>query len=402
MTPQPQSHEHVSFGTQCLVALVLIFGYGASAVQRQSLATLSSLIGRELHLPYTQIGQIFSAMTFGLIAGYVVLSVVIVLAGTRWGLVAALAGSSVAAAASALAPSYGVLLASRFLLGFFAAGLVPAAVQSAREWFPSHMRPLVIGAVLAGGPAVSLLSSTLITAAMRFVGWRAISIAAALPTLVVAVFCLAMWPRPPAPEPFRGVSTPAIASAGMAALGLLFAAPAYYAVVSYLPVYQSTRGIGISTIRTAASVHQILNMWGALLPGVIAWVMMDTGKQAARVRALLLTICGCLLPLAALGSLHLTAAVLIAGALPGMGYFAWSVLLYWAVADSLPAGGVAVGAGIAGLMGTVGSLAVSALSTGFGGLAGFGNMFLVAGAVAMVGLIAVLALAWYLRSEPAG
>jgi MFS family permease len=393
------SRRPVSFGTQCLVGLTLILGYGGIILQRQTLSYFAPAVRAELHLSSAEFAQLFTALSIGLIAGYAVMTAVVAVAGARWALLAGFAGVSVAAILSGLAPGYGVLVVTRFLLGFFAGALLPAGVQSARDCFPSHMRPMLIGFLFASGAAASFLSPLLLPLALRFAGWRPLSSLTALPTLLAAVLCLTVWPAPvPVPGISRGVSTSAIASAGMAAIGLLFAAPALATLATYLPVHQS-RNFGLSSVRTTTSVAQLFNLWGAVLTGAIAWVMMEVGGRAGRVRAVLLTVYGCILPLVALAAIPNRAATLIASVLPGLAYFGWATLLYWAVADNLPQRGVAIGAGLAALMATVGSLAANAIPQTLGARYGYPALFVLAGVVAAMGAAAVLVLAWFSRDE---
>jgi len=404
--PMPASYataaapEPVSAGERGWVALVLIFGYGASYFQRAGLSAVVFGIRDALHISTVQLGLVFSIFAFGLMAGYILMTVVTVLCGARRSLAAAFIGVSLASCASGLVPGYGGLLAARFLLGVFMGGLLPGAVQAARDWFPPSLRPLLIGAVLTAGPAVSLGAVPLLTFAAQHLGWQAVFMITGLPTLIAAGMCLAWWPTPAAPEPFRGISTPAFASSGMVALGLLFGAPVSY-VTSMAPAYLQRLGGNISTIAVTGSAIPLANCFGALLAGVMAWALMSGRTPPSRVRAALLTVFGCLLPVIALGGIGSQWVVTMASALAMIGYAGWSALLYSAVADAFPARGVAVGAALGALMASIGGMAGPAVFAGMiAEVSGYGAVFAAAGATAVVGVAGVLLLAWLVGREP--
>jgi ACS family hexuronate transporter-like MFS transporter len=392
--------EAAGAGAQCLVALVLVFGYGANYLQCQALPVMAPLLRADLGFSNSQYAQIVTAFLIGMMAGYVLMTVLTVLCGARWGLVAAFAGASLAACASVAFPSYGGLLATRFLLGFFTGGLLPAAVQSARDWFPPRVRPLLIGTVLAAGPALWLLAPPLLVFGSLHFGWRPVLIVTGLPTLVAAVLCLAAWPKSPAREPF-GVSTAAVASSGMVALGLLFAAPIYGFAISWLPMYlQRDRAINVQTLGILGIAMPAAAIGGALLAGVLACALTDSATRAWRVRAVLLTVFGCLLPIMALtGSANNWVIAIGLGSLSVMAYMGWSVLLYSAVADALPARAVAAAAAIGALMGALGGVASSAALGRLLEAHGFATLLVVMGATAAVGVVGVLLLAWLCAPE---
>jgi MFS family permease len=119
-----------------VILLVLMFGWGASQWQRASLSVLVPVLQAEWGLSASPCGMVFTAFVFGMMGGYVLMTVVTALLGTRWGLAVGFAGAALASVASGFAGGYVTLLASRFMLGFFSAAFIPAAVQTVREWFP--------------------------------------------------------------------------------------------------------------------------------------------------------------------------------------------------------------------------------------------------------------------------
>jgi len=400
----PQSQEAHDLGRGWPVLLVLMFALGASYLQRVAVSIVAPLLRRELHLADAELGWLFSAFAFGLMAGYILMTVVTALCGTRWGLVVALGGASLAALASGLASGLTGMIIARFLLGFFTGGLLPAAVQSVREWFPSRWRPLAIGLLLASGQAASVLAPFLVAHVAQATAWRTALMITGLPTVIAAVLCIAAWQWLPPREASHGVSAGAVASTGMLALGLLLTAPVYYFMMTWLPMYvRDHLGAGLERLGTASIAAGVAGVCGAILAGTIASVMICAGASPSKARAVLLTLCGAVLPLVVLGgSIARWELVIPLLAVCLAAYQGWSTLLYSAVAETLPARGVAIGAAIGALMGSLSGL-LSPVAFGYMIQAsGYGLVFGVLAAAAAAALLVVALLAWLVRQEPAG
>lgn len=92
--------------------------------------------------------------------------------GTRRGLALSLAGWSVAAGMHALMSTIGGFSFARFLLGLTEAGVFPAAVKTAAEWFPRKERALVMGIVNAGSNVGAVVAPLLVPWLFITYGWR--------------------------------------------------------------------------------------------------------------------------------------------------------------------------------------------------------------------------------------
>jgi len=385
-----------------LVLLVLMFGWGASYLQRVAVSVVAPMLRQDLSLTNVQLGWVFSAFGFGLMGGYVLMTVVTALCGARWGLVVAFAGASFAASASGLASTPSGVIIARSLLGLFTGGLLPAAIQAVREWFPPRLRPLAIGLILASGQAALALAPPLIVSVNQATAWRSVLITSGIPTLIAALLCIVLWQSPPPREPSRGMSAPAFASTGMLALGLFLAAPISNFTLTWLPTYfRDKLGFGYERVGTVSLAVMVAGTCGALLVGVVAWALIRTGISPSKARAMLLTACGCLLPLAALtGSVGRWELVILLLALGSLGYQGWSTLLYSAVADTLPARGVVIGAALGALMVNLSGM-LSPMA--FGHMiqtSGYDPVFRALGVAAVVALVGVGLLAWLVRQEP--
>jgi hypothetical protein len=256
--------------------------------------------------------------------------------------------------------------------------------------------------MFAAGAAAMVVGPLVLAFVGLRVGWRPLLIATGLPTLIAAALCLAAWPSDPPRKPFRGLSTAALASAGMLSMGLLLAAPIFYFAMTWLPVYLQRRfhhPLSAMSLVDGATIAS--GACGTLLAGIIAWASMNAGARAWKARAVLLTVFGCILPLAALSGLSNQRVVVIAlAALSMAAYEGWATVLYCAVADTLPARGAAVAASIGALMTALGGM-FSPLAIGrIAETDSYGTLFLFVGAAAVIGVVGVVLLAWVVRQEP--
>jgi len=387
-----------------LVLLALLLGWASNYLQRAALNPWMPAMSRDAAFSGSQLSFVFSALTLGLIAGYVLLTMVTGLAGTRWGLLVSLVGASLAAAATGVADSFPTLVAARFVLGFFSGGLLPACLQALREWFPPPMRPLVIGMFFAAGQAAGLLLPLWSLASGNGSAPRSVLSLTAVPTLLAAVLCFMAWQSAPVPEPQEKASSVGTTSVAMLAAGLFLASPVSTFTVSWAAMY--LRQHAQFTTERVASMSMAAALGGAagaVLAGVCAWGMLQNGAAAWKVRAQLLPAFGGLLPVVALIAFVTQLEVAMAvSVLVSVAYHGFAVLLYWAVADTLPARGVAVGAAIGALVTAVNSLVAPSVFGYFAySSAGYPLLF---AALALSGAMAALIvglLAWFVRPQPA-
>jgi ACS family hexuronate transporter-like MFS transporter len=391
--------EPVDESKSWLVLLILILAYAGQHLQSLGLSIFIPALRNEFSLGSVQLSYIFSAFMLGLMAGYVLLILVTALAGTRWGLVVALAGTSVAAVGAGLAPGYWGVVAARAVMGFFAGGLLPAAIQSLREWFPQRTRTLAIGLFLASSPLVSLLVSPLTPHITQTVPWRQVFMYSSIPTAIAAVLCWIVLVPPSRNAGAGGITSLGVVSVVMLGVGMLLAAPLFTFAQSWLPMLvRRSMDASVSTIST---INMAASAAGAILAGVAAWALMESEISPWKARAGLLTLFGVILPAAGLLGIFAKDWALVAVSAVVMGAFqAWAALLYAAVADSLPARGVCIGAAIGALMM---SLVMMLFTSGLAGVMseyGTGFALGMTAALATFGLIAISLLAWLVHPKP--
>ena len=115
----------------------------------------------------------------------------------------------------------------------------------------------------------------------------------------------------------------------------------------------------------------------------------------------LLTVCGAMLPLVALaGFISRWPFVLLLIGVGSLAYAGWSTLLYSAVAETLPARGVAIGAAIGALMASLSGMLVPVAWGRLVSAEGDQLFSLGVAATAALALLVVALLAWLVRQEP--
>jgi len=92
--------------------------------------------------------------------------------GTRRGFALSLTGWSIAAMAHAVASTVAGFSVVRFLLGISEAGVFPAAVKTAAEWFPRKERALVAGISTAGSNVGAVVAPLLVPWLFISYGWQ--------------------------------------------------------------------------------------------------------------------------------------------------------------------------------------------------------------------------------------
>ncbi len=386
--------EGSHLGQAWLALLILMLAAAAQQVQAIALTWFSRPLQHQFGLTLPDLGVVFSSYTFGLIAGCVLMTIVTCLCGTRWGLAAALVGMSLASAGWTLVSGQSGLIAARACSGFFAGGLLPAAIQSLREYFPSSKRPLAIGIFIASSPLAALLALPLGPRIAAAMDWRTAMTYTGAPSLVVAALCWFIWRRPARPARPLSVSAAGIVSTVMLGAGVLFCAPLLIFVQTWAPMLAQRTGAGLAGFPAVAIGAGAA---GALIAGVAAWAAMRAGASSWRARAALLTLCGVLLLIAGLWGASRSDSVWLLSALVVGAFQAWSTLLYAAVADTLPMRGVSVGAAAGTIiLAEAGLLAtpwLGAMMTAGGPEA----VFVVATGLAAAGLACVAVLAWFVH-----
>lgn len=188
----PQRAERPRMPLAVHVLGLAVFALGSSEFM---LAGLLPSIARDLHVTIPQAGMLISAFAIGMVVGAPLLAVATLRLPRRTTLIVLLAVFGLGQVAGALAPSYGVLFASRVVSALACAGFwaVGAAVAVATVPATSKARAL---AVMIGGLSIA---NVLGVPAGAFLGtafgWRAAFWAVGAATAVALVGVMALVPR---------------------------------------------------------------------------------------------------------------------------------------------------------------------------------------------------------------
>jgi AAHS family 4-hydroxybenzoate transporter-like MFS transporter len=156
----------------------------------QAIGPAARTIAGALHVPMGAFGLVFSASQVGFLIGAMAFSAL----GDRFGrkrlLIAATAAFAVCSLGTALAGSFPMLIAFRFLAGLGLGGASPNFVSLASEYAPAPRRVGIVTMLWAAVPLGGMASAFASSAALPSLGWRAVFFAGCAAPLLL-VFALA-------------------------------------------------------------------------------------------------------------------------------------------------------------------------------------------------------------------
>jgi sugar phosphate permease len=180
-------------------------GAGAFAALRMGLPALGPALREEFGLSLAQVGLAFTAVSAGVALTLIPWGVLADRAGERGVLAGGLAGTSLALAGAAFAPTFAVLLLGILLAGMAGASATGASGRAVMGWFGRSERGLALGIRQMALPLGGALSSFALPALVGAGGLRAALLALAGLTLTAAV-AAAVWLRD---APALGTDSPA-------------------------------------------------------------------------------------------------------------------------------------------------------------------------------------------------
>jgi predicted MFS family arabinose efflux permease len=225
-TPPPLSRR-----AAWALALTATLTMAVSYIDRQTLAAIAPSVQRGLGFEGNDVyyGYLGSAFAVAYLVGAPVAGHIIDLLGARRGLLGAVLLWSLVSALHALAPTFGVLLAMRVMLGLAEAPSFPAAAQTIQRALPPTDRARGFGVLFTGSSIGAAIAPPLATWIAARWGWQAAFLGTASAGLVWVPLWLALAFGAPAraaldrpssgkPPPFREVLRPAVLRAMMAVL----------------------------------------------------------------------------------------------------------------------------------------------------------------------------------------
>jgi ACS family hexuronate transporter-like MFS transporter len=395
------------------IAVLVSAAIAISYLDRQTLPVAIKAIERDIPVTNQQFSLLQTAFLITYAFMYAAGGRLLDVLGTRLGFTIIMVFWSLACASHGLATSFGLLAASRLLLGAGEGGGFPAATRAVAEWFPVKERSTAMGIMNAGTAVGMVLAPPLIALMLSFTSWRSIFFVTGALGLVWTVW----WRReyfPPEEHPRLGererAQLQSVLTSGPAPekqLGWLqllrfretwgvvaakfLSDAAWYFYLFWLPKYlYDARGFDIKTVGTFAWIPPAAAGVGCLVGGWFSSYLLQRQLPLNRARKLALGASAFVMPLILFVP---SAPVAWAIALFSLAYFgqqSWSTLVMILPADIFPKSAVGAVAGLVGFGGAMGGVVFGQavgylLDHGFG----YGVVFAVAGSLHVLAFVII-------------
>jgi len=386
------------------IAVLVSMAIAISYLDRQTLPVAVSAIGRDIPLSNEQFSTLQSAFLFSyafMYAGGGKLSDVL---GTRVGFTVIMIFWSLACASHALALSFVMLSASRFLLGMGEGGGFPAATRAVAEWFPTHERATAMGIINAGTAVGGVIAPPLIAIILGFVSWRWIFVISGGLGLVWTAWWRLLYFTPAQPQEVTPAGA-AEAEANVRWIDLLgirevwglvaakfLSDAAWYFYLFWLPKYlYDARGFNIKSVGTFAWIPYAAAGIGCLIGGWLSSYLVQREFSVGVARKVALGLSAAVMPLIMFVPRVSVSWAIVIFSVAYFGQQSWSTLVMVLPTDLLPRRVVGSVAGLVGFGGAMGGI-------GFGQLAGYlldhgigyGVVFTLAGMFHIVAFVVIL------------
>jgi MFS transporter, ACS family, hexuronate transporter len=389
------------------IAILVSAAIAISYLDRQTLPVAVQAITKDIPLTNGQFSALQSSFLFSYALMYAGGGKLVDFLGTHRGFTVIMLFWSLACASHALATSFAMLAASRFLLGVGEGGGFPAATRAVAEWFPTNERATAMGIINAGTAVGAVAAPPLIAAVLGYSNWRWIFVLTGSMGVLWAGWWWSSYSPPRAtpgqtvadsiPNPTSGSSLPWIQlfrireTWGLVAAKFLSDA-AWFFYLFWLPKYlYDARSFDIKAVGTFAWMPSAAAGVGCLLGGGFSSYLVRRNFSLGMSRKLALGLSAAVMPFVMLIP---RAPVSWAIALFCLAYFgqqSWSTLVMVLPADLFPqniVGSIAGLVGFGGAMGGIvfGEVAGYLLDHGFG----YGAVFRIAGTLHVAAFLIIL------------
>lgn len=391
------------------IAILVSAAIAISYLDRQTLPVAVQAISKDIPLTNGQFSALQSAFLFSYALMYAGGGKLVDVLGTRRGFTVIMLFWSLACASHALATSFAMLVASRFLLGMGEGGGFPAATRAVAEWFPTKERATAMGIINAGTAIGAVAAPPLIALVLGYTNWRWIFVL----TGVLGLLWVSWWRLSYSPSPTTSdvtASAPIQGRTPGAPTGLpwirLFRIRETWGLVSakflsdaawffylfWLPKYlYDTRGFDIKAVGTFAWMPSAAAGVGCLLGGGFSSYLVRRQFSLGVARKVALGLSAAVMPFVILVP-HVPVSWAIGlFCLAYFGQQSWSTLVMVLPTDLFPqnvVGSVAGLVGFGGAMGGIvfGELAGYLLDHGFG----YSAVFRIAGTLHVAAFLIIL------------
>lgn len=166
-------------------------------IDNQSIGVVAPLMSADLGLDKAAMGLIFSLTQVGATIGALAFGPFGDRFGRRPAIILSVSTMTAFTLLTALAPSFGLLLITRFLAGIGLAGVFASALALTSEYAPSRLRGTMVSVVYAGYPAGAAVGGVMAAVILKQHDWRLVLyMGAALGALVIALVVLLLPESP--------------------------------------------------------------------------------------------------------------------------------------------------------------------------------------------------------------
>jgi MFS transporter, ACS family, hexuronate transporter len=398
------------------IAILVSVAIAISYLDRQTLPVAVQAISKDIPLTNGQFSALQSAFLFAYALMYAGGGKLVDLLGTHRGFTVIMLFWSLACASHGLATGFGMLAASRFLLGMGEGGGFPAATRAVAEWFPTKERATAMGIINAGTAIGAVVAPPLIAAVLGCANWRWIFVlTGAIGLLWVAWWQFSYSPPPSTPgetvvgqttvdtisHPTPGTTSPSpLPWIGLFRIretwGLVIAKflsdAAWFFYLFWLPKYlYDARGFDIKAVGTFAWMPSAAAGVGCLLGGGFSSYLVRRQFSLGVARKLALGLSAAVMPFVILVP-HVPVSWAIGlFCLAYFGQQSWSTLVMVLPADLFPQNVVGSVAGLVGFGGAMGGILFGEivgylLDHGFG----YSAVFRIAGTLHIAAFLIIL------------
>ena len=343
------------------IALLIASAIAISYFDRQTLPIAIHAIQREIPISNTQFSQLQAAFLLAYALMYAGGGKLIDVLGTHTGFLLIMAFWSLACASHGLATGFGMLAASRFLLGMGEGGGFPAATKAVAEWYPVEQRGAAMGIINAGTAVGAVIAPPGIALVIATLNWRWVFfLSGALGLLWTLWWWRASGPPQPesvVPQPIPWLRLLTFPQVWGLVTAKFLSDSAWYFYLFWLPKYlYDVRGFDTKQVGYFAWIPYAASGVGSLWGGWFTGRLIGAGRSLdfSRKRAMGASVA--VMPLIFFVTRTPVQLAIVLFSLAFAGQQSWSTLVMILPADLFPRNAVGSVAGLVGFGGAMGGL----------------------------------------------
>ncbi len=378
------------------IALLIGAAIAVSYFDRQTLPVAIKAIQKEIPVSNTQFSQLQAAFLLAYAAMYAGGGKLVDTLGARRGFLLIMIWWSLACASHGLATGFGLLAASRFLLGMGEGGGFPAATKAVAEWFPAQERSTAMCIINAGTAVGAVCAPPLIALTLTSLNWRWVFFLSGALGLLWCVWWMRDYQSPPSAIKHEA-HVPWLRLLGYTQTwGLVFAKflsdAAWYFYLFWLPKYlYDARGFDTKQVGAYAWIPYAASGAGCLCGGWLSSRLIRAGRSIDFSRKLALGLSAALMPFAYFVTKTPVELAIVLFSAAFFGQQSWSTLVMILPADLFPRSAVGSVAGLVGFGGAMGGVVFGLvvgylLDHGFG----YGAVFAIVSTLHVLAFLVIL------------